>query len=598
MKNLAMVLIAVLALCGMSASYLLVHAMHEADTDTWTIENNFLELSDVVVSMLPTSFARVDEYVDISVSLDSSVGMFGFLFNIVFDETKLMPVSIIDGDRFNNLRLVLPVIGEGARSNRFVFSAQASDVSYETGVIATMRFRVGEGVNIGALPIAFGTFMVMVDDRLDGMEIESVSTGNNFPSLNDATNPGIRARGGIMPFQEYIDITDDFECPNFLDYVRDMIGVYNRPIYNVDMLNASDCCIILNSTMEITSLAGIQHINDIGSLTVVGTEIDDLDLTTPNMKNLGWIMLTGNQLTTLDLRNNPELSDVRINEPYMLLEDLVGWEFLAAPSHPGSLHFGPPMHTLPLRPFPTIDITADFECENFLTVVRELTGVFDRPLLNTDILNLGNRHILDFSGRGITSLAGIEHFRVIFELDVSDNTLTELNLPTKYTRSLRYLDAARNQLEKLDISHIPYWSEIDLLDVRYNYMQSLESVVYDRNTSYREVNFHPQNVIQLDKPSVIVLTNITERSGISVVYTAQSGAGASISEISYSINGNTPQVVYLSGSINDFEPITATLPTGANEIIFTIIDSVGREGVQTLRFNVVTGTTSLQMNRQ
>jgi len=514
LKKLMMLALAVLFIAGLVSPYLPLQAMHDDDSGVDTrlslvssrvqfasrvqfVGSNRLELGGAVISL--ASPPRVaDGYVDVVVSLDSNDGILGFLFNVVFDEARLTPVAVTYGCDFEDLRLVLPTLGDRAHSNRFIFHANGESVSHEVGVVATLRFRVNDVLGDG-LPIAFGKFLVMADDGYGWMETVSVSTGYDFP-LHVEAPVGLEIQGrGMMPFQSHMDITADFECPYFLMFVREAIGVFDRSIYCVDVGHLCCClfficCCQSDSFSNVTSLAGIEHFGYIGMLSIMETQLADLDLTSSNMRYLTWLNAGDNHLTTLDVRNTPNMSVMLVVNNYMLDPDcIIGRHYMINPDI-WFMH-GPMPSTF--REVSMTDITADFECPNFLAAVRELTGVFDQPLYNMDIFALEDRSVLDFSGRGITSLAGIEHFRVIHELDVSNNYLTELNLPRRYTRSLHWLDASNNQLTGLNISHIRYWNNI-AIDVRYNYLASPGSVVHCPLLfpSTQQFNFYPQNAIE------------------------------------------------------------------------------------------------------
>ena len=280
-----------------------------------------VELNGVRMSLTPSATFHVNNYVDILISLDSNPGIWGFLFNVVFDETKLTHVSTTPGHDLRDLRLTLPSVGEAARPNHLIFHSNSENVTHEVGFIATMRFRVISEIE-NEPPITFGNILVMADDGFSGIETSSVLIDRGIASPMEArANVGIHSDleiqpRGIVPFQEqdYKDITDDFECPNFLNAVRELTGVFDRPIYNTDIFE-----LVLEGTM-----------------------------------------------------------------------------------FKGSMY----------------------------------------------------RWALDLSGRRITNLAGIEHFRVIQFLDIGNNQLTVLNLPRRYTRNLQFLNASNNQLTGLDISHL------------------------------------------------------------------------------------------------------------------------------------------------
>ncbi|MCL2447078.1 MAG: hypothetical protein FWD06_09965 [Oscillospiraceae bacterium] len=98
---------------------------------------------------------------------------------------------------------------------------------------------------------------------------------------------------------------------------------------------------------------------------------------------------------------------------------------------------------------PGPDISASFECEVFETAVRfRLFLMPDEPIPAGRVAN--EITVWDLSRRGITSLAGIEHFSNLRVLDVSGNALTTANF--SQNAELRQVDVSNNPLTSLNVT--------------------------------------------------------------------------------------------------------------------------------------------------
>ena len=124
-----------------------------------------------------------------------------------------------------------------------------------------------------------------------------------------------------------------------------------------------------------------------------------------------------------------------------------------------------------LMPSDDPDITASFTDANFLAAVRTLVGkAHPAPILKSDV---AGRTILNVGERNISSLAGIEHFTALEELDLWHNNLTTLDV--RSNPALRELELSWNNLTTLNVRSNPALRELSLagnklttLDVRNN----------------------------------------------------------------------------------------------------------------------------------
>ncbi|MCL2225543.1 MAG: dockerin type I domain-containing protein [Defluviitaleaceae bacterium] len=139
-----------------------------------TIEEITLEFGGVYLSML--NDVCNDGYVYVTVSLDFNPGIWGFMAELIFDETVVTPVSIVDELGLRDLQVILPPVDGGRYYGRLVFLAHAISLSHETGAMATVRFRINDGFNC-ELPISIGFLDVTIDDGFGEMkELIAVET--------------------------------------------------------------------------------------------------------------------------------------------------------------------------------------------------------------------------------------------------------------------------------------------------------------------------------------------------------------------------------------------------------------------------------------
>jgi len=100
----------------------------------------------------------------------------------------------------------------------------------------------------------------------------------------------------------WMDITDSFKDPVFLAVVRKRTGIYDKPIYNYDLLGIVNLSIF---NENITDLSGIEYFSDLKHLNCPSNKLTELDLS----KNISLVTVncSNNQLTSLDLPENTTL---------------------------------------------------------------------------------------------------------------------------------------------------------------------------------------------------------------------------------------------------------------------------------------------------
>ncbi|MCL2224399.1 MAG: S8 family serine peptidase [Defluviitaleaceae bacterium] len=165
-----------------------------------------------------------------------------------------------------------------------------------------------------------------------------------------------------------------------------------------------------------------------------------------------------------------------------------------------------------------VDITDSFECEIFLAVVRRLANISYPSRIFTPHLH-GIVRIQEWNS-GITSLAGVEHFRDLNHLTIYTANLTEIDVSQNL--ELNVLTLRHNQLTEIDVSNnialdaLDLWgnylTEIDVsnnheltwLDIRNNNFTTLDvsqnprlDLLFIQNNNFTTLDVSNQNVSQL-----------------------------------------------------------------------------------------------------
>jgi hypothetical protein len=165
-----------------------------------------------------------------------------------------------------------------------------------------------------------------------------------------------------------------------------------------------------------------------------------------------------------------------------------------------------------VRPREPKDITDVFECENFLKNIRESLGKGNNePIFDYEVAGID---AISFSGRGITSIAGIEYFTSLLTLNVGYNPITNLDL--SHNKRLTHLVAWGTQLSTVNISNNKYvqllviihsnLTEIDLsnnkaLQYLFIYDNNLEKLDLSNNCNLRELSAQGNQLSDLNLPN-------------------------------------------------------------------------------------------------
>ncbi len=131
-----------------------------------------------------------------------------------------------------------------------------------------------------------------------------------------------------------------------------------------------------------------------------------------------------------------------------------------------------------------VDITNKFTDANFLAAVRDKIGKGKTDeIYDTDVALVG---YLNVSEKNIASLAGIEYFTALTDLNCSRNQLTELDVGNN--TALTNLDCSRNQLTELDVSSNTALTELNCYNNRLKTLDVSNNIVLkELNCSFNEM---------------------------------------------------------------------------------------------------------------
>jgi hypothetical protein len=103
------------------------------------------------------------------------------------------------------------------------------------------------------------------------------------------------------------DITDVFECPNFLWWVRVNVSKWfnNDPIFDYDVAHITRAWL---GGHGITSLAGIEYFTSLRDLTIASNQLTSLDLS--HNRHLTFLSAWGNQLSSVNTSNSKYLQSI------------------------------------------------------------------------------------------------------------------------------------------------------------------------------------------------------------------------------------------------------------------------------------------------
>ncbi|MCL2530741.1 MAG: hypothetical protein FWE40_01105 [Oscillospiraceae bacterium] len=276
------------------------------------------------------------------------------------------------------------------------------------------------------------------------------------------------------------DVSEHFACENFLNAIRDYLGLdATDPVTPYYLLQITELDI---TGQGITSLAGLLF-----------------------FANLERLYAANNQITGMDTINNRQLTFLDVRGNWMESRDAIT-----------GLQAGVVLEFDP-QAFSGQNITAQFACENLLQAVREALGRgVDAPIGSDCVLAVTT---LNLANRNITNTTGIANFTNLTTLNLADNPLQHVDLSSNIALqnlnvsgaclstlnlqnniNLTQLNASRNHLTQLNLTTNTQLSQVD---VRQNFLENTGMVRWAVGT-VATLQFNPQNPFVVTAPTCTV----------------------------------------------------------------------------------------------
>ena len=227
-------------------------AFENAIADAQRVLNSYkksnLELNGTHVSKTISIVPGSENYIDVTLSLNTNSGVYSFLVDLVFDVTKLTPVSFTDESDFQDFEITLPPLDGGLYPNRRIFVCFIMDgKSYETGLIATARFRV-DGEIDHTLPLALGQLdLLLLDENGKYIIISTLPSYDDEPEFDTfSSSSWNRYSGGDVNKSGQINLTDAKLLAGYL------IGYKVGDDFNFDTADAN-----MDGRIDLTDLSYI-----------------------------------------------------------------------------------------------------------------------------------------------------------------------------------------------------------------------------------------------------------------------------------------------------------------------------------------------------
>ena len=287
--------------------------------------------------------------------------------------------------------------------------------------------------------------------------------------------------------QQYKDISDDFECPIFLEEIRRQLGktgvsysgnIYLSAIYDVDVV---DIKWLYLEDMGITSLAGIEYFTSLEVLDARNNLLTELDIT--DMPNLREINVRGNLLNMFNISNVPEIEVIQVENNELTKLNVSNCPKLSV------LNAGNNQLT-------ELDVSSN---PNLISL-----AVHGNRLICIDISKNPSLTGLYVNSNRLTDL-DVSFNLELDELIAFDNQLTEINVSRN--SSLRRLEIRLNQLTTLDVAQN---TKLVFLDIRWNNIAQPDDIAgwQDVNmTIYKEVYTTDQVEISWESYSLEIANN-------------------------------------------------------------------------------------------
>jgi subtilisin family serine protease len=286
---------------------------------------------------------------------------------------------------------------------------------------------------------------------------------NGLTELNISGNPNLEILRAYENVLTHLDVSNN---PN----LRELWADFNA-ISTLDVSNNPNLEVLAVGFNALTEL-DVSNNPNLRYLSIEGAAITELDVS--NNPNLRQLNVGRNILTSLDLTSNTRLEYLYVSRNFMSSEDdIVGLQNIIGQQ--GWWFFWPQLYqpVLGEPPQGAVDITADFADPNFLSLVRNMTGIHNRPIYNTDVMHITEVYA---QTRNIFSLAGIEHFANLQILFAPHNHINSLDLQSNLW--LSGLDVMGNALTTLEFSpQVNLRSSVLSTNVHNNFMSSLDDFV-------------------------------------------------------------------------------------------------------------------------
>jgi|GEM_PF-4302124 len=214
---------------------------------------------------------------------------------------------------------------------------------FQSHTMSSLSFGIAYGGTSNSIPIIIhnpgaGTWtpQVVFNGNHAGVGLNiTPSGGSNFTAqmtFASGTNYGLYEGNLVftngsqritMPFAANftsppIDITSSFTDPNFLAAVRSNLGLSpSQPIFTTDVERVTS---LWAGYWDINSLNGIEHFTALTRLSVSGNNLTTLDLS--NNPHLEVLWTYSNNLTSLNVSNNPALIELDVWDNYLTSLDV------------------------------------------------------------------------------------------------------------------------------------------------------------------------------------------------------------------------------------------------------------------------------------
>ena len=222
--------------------------------------------------------------------------------------------------------------------------------------------------------------------------------------------------------------------------------------------------------------------DNLEGLYIYNTQISEIDVS--GCPKLYALEIDNTNIKNLDISNNGALAEVYLTASPV---SYTSYTRYSIPAHPYD-------HILDISPAVTTVVCdavmldkATFEDDNFRAVVNDFDSYTD-GVLTRDELNAVQS--IDCSGRDISSLKGIEHFKNLDAIYAYENNISSVDLSSN--KLLTSIDFRDNKLSSIDVSMLPNLSEFVIAN------NSLSSINVSNNTGLVSLFAYGNNLKAVD----------------------------------------------------------------------------------------------------